>query len=266
LPLNSNQKSRKKSVGQDDILFLGQLTKKFNRLRPIILLNIIHPSMHKFMKSIFSTVFALGLVVLATTTALAQSPAAESIITARRVAEYGYANKNPLCLLAAAQIMASTSTNKLEAKLDKGGAPEAGAGKKPEIVLDADKLVKDAQAMSNSEMASEITALAGKIKTTRSRGAFGGPKMTQGQSVDANATDTYTIEFKGGEQAELVVVGDLDGDLDLLVYDATGNLVASDIAGTDKCTISWTPAQNSSYTVSVKNKLAGPNRYTLITN
>jgi hypothetical protein len=218
------------------------------------------------MKSIFSTVFALGFVMLAATVALAQSPAAEAIITARRVAEYGYANKNPLCLLAAAQIMASTTTNKLEAKLDKGGAPEAGTGKKPEIVLDADKLVKDAQAMSNPEMASDITSLAGKIKTMRSRGAFGGPKMTQGQSVDANSTDTYTIEFKGGEQAELVVVGDLAGDLDLLVYDAAGKLVASDTAGTDKCTISWTPTQNNTYTVHVKNKLAELNRYTLITN
>jgi hypothetical protein len=218
------------------------------------------------MKSIFSTVFALGFVMLAATVALAQSPAAESIITARRVAEYGYANKNPLCLLAAAQIMASTTTSKLEAKLDKGGAPETGLGKKPEIVLDADKLVKDAQAMSNPEMASDIASLAGKIKTMRSRGAFGGPKMTQGQSVDANSTDTFTIEFKGGEQAELVVVGDLAGDLDLLVYDAAGKLVASDTAGTDKCTISWTPAQNSTYTVHVKNKLAELNRYTLITN
>jgi hypothetical protein len=218
------------------------------------------------MKSIFSTVFALGFVMLAATVALAQSPAAEAIITARRVAEYGYANKNPLCLLAAAQIMAGTTTNKLEAKLDKGGAPETGPGKKPEIVLDADKLVKDAQAMSNPEMASDITSLAGKIKTMRSRGAFGGPKMTQGQSVDANSTDTYTIEFKGGEQAELVVVGDLAGDLDLLVYDAAGKLVASDTAGTDKCTISWTPTQNNTYTVHVKNKLAELNRYTLITN
>jgi hypothetical protein len=218
------------------------------------------------MKTVFVLFMAGCFGLLVSQPSLAQGTSvAETIVTARRVAEYGYANKNPLCLLAAAQIMANTNPNKLVAKMDKGESA-VNAGKKEEINLDVDKLIKDAQAMASPTLSNEVTALANKIQPVRSRGALGGPKMTQGQSVEAKATDTFTIEFKGAEKAELTLVGDLDGDLDLLVYDEAGKLVASDTAGTDKCVVAWTPAQKGNFVVHIKNLNGETNRYTLITN
>ncbi len=85
---------------------------------------------------------------------------------------------------------------------------EKNPNPKTEISLQPDKLLADAQSMASQDQLKEITAMANKIQVQRSRGAFGGPKVTQGQSVEMKATVAYTIDFNGGEKAELVVVGD----------------------------------------------------------
>jgi hypothetical protein len=217
------------------------------------------------MKTILTVFLSLYLTASAVQVAQAQTPSAmETVILARKVAEFGYDHKNSVCLLAAAQMMSSVNTTKLVAtNVEKG---EKNPNPKTEISLQPDKLLADAQSMASQDQLKEITAMANKIQVQRSRGAFGGPKVTQGQSVEMKATVAYTIDFNGGEKAELVVVGDSGGDLDLEVFDEAGKLVASDVAGTEKCLVSWVPAQNGSFTIKIKNIGSEENRYTLITN
>ncbi len=217
------------------------------------------------MKTILTIFLSLYLTASTVQIAQAQAPTAvATVILARKVAEFGYDHKNPVCLLAAAQMMSGVNTTKLApTNVEKG---KKGPNPKAEISLQPDQLLADARGMASPDQLQEVTAMANKIQPKRSRGAFGGPKVTQGQSVEAKSTVSYTIDFKGGEKAELVVVGDSGGDLDLEVFDETGKLVASDAVGTEKCVVSWVPTQNGSFTVKIKNIGSEENRYTLITN
>ena len=82
--------------------------------------------------------------------------------------------------------------------------------------------------------------------------------------VKANHTDNYRIYFYRGEEAEVLVIGDGDTDLDLYVYDDNGNLVASDTDFSDNCYVSWTPRRSGYFTVKIKNLGNVPNCYLLM--
>ena len=84
--------------------------------------------------------------------------------------------------------------------------------------------------------------------------------------VQAGRTDVYTITFRGGELAEVGVVGDGDTDLDLYVYDENDNLIAKDIDYGDDCYVSWTPSWTGAFKIKIKNLGNVYNRYVLITN
>jgi hypothetical protein len=68
------------------------------------------------------------------------------------------------------------------------------------------------------------------------------------------------IAFKGGELAEFSVIGDGDTDLDLLILDTQGKIVAQDIdppaskgGGSDICMCRWTPNVEQIYTIRIVN-------------
>src|SRR5437879_1082850 len=71
-------------------------------------------------------------------------------------------------------------------------------------------------------------------------GVKGGPKATKDR-VEARSTDVFNIVFVGEQVAQIGVKGDDDTDLDLLVYDELGNLVASDTDDTDVCIVRFRP-------------------------
>lgn len=84
-----------------------------------------------------------------------------------------------------------------------------------------------------------------------------------GHSLAAHSTDTYSINFKGGETAYIYVSGDGDTDLEVYVYDKNGNLIASDTDYTDDCIISFKPRWTSTFTVKVVNRGSVYNNYTI---
>ncbi len=96
-------------------------------------------------------------------------------------------------------------------------------------------------------------------------GVVGGPKRISDR-IKGYATDAYELDFQGGEQAIVELRGDGDTDLDLYVYDANGQLVASDTRRTDQCLATWTPRATGTFTVKVKNLGSIHNRYVLRTN
>ena len=96
-------------------------------------------------------------------------------------------------------------------------------------------------------------------------GAVGGPKSAN-ERVNANATDRYEIEFRGGEQARIVVDGDGDTDLDLYIYDQNDNLITKDDDNTDYCICTWTPKWTGKFTIRIVNRGNVYNEYTLRTN
>lgn len=79
-------------------------------------------------------------------------------------------------------------------------------------------------------------------------------------------SDVYKIRFNGGEVARVIVSGDGDTDLDLYVYDALGNVIASDTDASDQNVLIWFPRYDANYTIVVRNLGSVYNRYEIVTN
>ena len=135
------------------------------------------------------------------------------------------------------------------------------------------KVVSEAAATLNDEGMTEATANAAMVAKVEqkyqpeliTRGRVGGP-ATDYDRVEARSYVQYYITFRGGEFAEVAVVGDGDTDLDLYIYDENGNLIDSDIDYTDACYCSFVPSWTGSFRVKIVNRGSVYNRYTLITN
>jgi hypothetical protein len=68
------------------------------------------------------------------------------------------------------------------------------------------------------------------------------------------------ITYKSQQLAEFFVIGDGDTDLDLVVKDAAGTIVAKDVdppanqgGGSDLCVCRWTPDSEQEYTIIILN-------------
>lgn len=81
---------------------------------------------------------------------------------------------------------------------------------------------------------------------------IGGP-ISHLDRVSARTADIYRVACWGNEQVRIVVRGDGDTDLDLYVYDASGNLLAWDNDGTDLCIVRFTPSNAGEYILRVVN-------------
>jgi hypothetical protein len=84
--------------------------------------------------------------------------------------------------------------------------------------------------------------------------------------ADALTTTTFTVTFKPGEQATVVVMGDGDTDLDLIVYDENNNLITQDTDSGDQCLVTWTPRWQGNFKIVVKNLGFVYNQYAIAHN
>lgn len=79
-------------------------------------------------------------------------------------------------------------------------------------------------------------------------------------AVDSPGVWATKIVFRGGQLAEFFVIGDGDTDLDLVVKDSGGNIVAKDIdppaakgGGSDLCAVRWRPENDEEFTIIIIN-------------
>ncbi len=61
----------------------------------------------------------------------------------------------------------------------------------------------------------------------------------------------------------VLLSGDGDTDLDLYIYNSSGDLVDSDTDNTDDCVCGWSPSSSSYYTIKIVNRGAVYNAYTI---
>jgi len=192
-----------------------------------------------------------------------ETQAVNNVLLAQQLANYGYANNDPMSLLAAAKIVSKTKLEVLKAdKVEsKGTEPKET---KPGVfanLMDVEKLKKDAKEMSKGDKA--IVAMADQI--TPDKGATYGA-VTYYDRVNAYGTDVHTCTFTGGELAIFTVDGDGDTDIDLYVYDSYGDLVGQDIDNTDACVVMWIPSYTQQYRFKIVNRGSVYNDYVIITN
>ncbi len=198
------------------------------------------------------------------------NPMMESIRLANQLASYGYNNYSATALIEAAKILMSVPTQELIAdstQLSSSSENTKSSGR-PDITVD--RLLADAALWAGedkhiTDYLEDVKKEYSSISSGPSRGATGGPQSAI-SSVSAKDTDVWTVTFRGGSRAMVVVNGDGDTDLDLYVYDENGNLMGKDIDYSDYCVVSWTPRWTGPFTVKIINRGNVYNRYRIYTN
>ena len=181
---------------------------------------------------------------------------------AAELADYGYKNSSALALLQAADILSAIPASQMkDYALEHDG--EEGGEKTSVREFSFDRILADAREMAGKDKT--LLDLAKRIRKSTTRGAVGGP-YSKTDRVLSHGTDRYTITFRAGEEASVLVNGDGDTDLDLYIYDQNGNLIDSDTDYTDTCLCSWTPKWTGPFTVKIVNRGSVYNNYTIWTN
>ena len=184
------------------------------------------------------------------------------------LAKYGYEAESPSALIEAANILASTPTQALEASVEQGAENANETEKVGKVQLVPAKLIADARELTED---AHLLAMADKVsaklnaQAEGTRGAMGGPKYDYGR-VSAHSYTYYNQKFWADEIAEVAVSGDGDTDLDLYVYDENGNLIASDTDYTDDCYVRFYPAWTGLFRIKIVNRGGVYNNYAIATN
>lgn len=84
--------------------------------------------------------------------------------------------------------------------------------------------------------------------------------------IAAGASSSYRIVFFGELPAEVAMIGDGGGNIDLRVTDEAGHLACAEAGPADRAFCAFTPAWNGFFTVTISNPGAQPRRYRLMTN
>lgn len=192
------------------------------------------------------------------TAAAAQSPV-ESMRLAHELVRYGDQNKDPHALITAARILQTVGASEFRGQRTGGTPGDAKSGNDPREVP---ALLQRAKAMAGNR--ADVVAAADDVANSGSRGRAEGPARAR-SVVKTRSTDNYTITFRGGERAVVLVSGDGDSDLDLYVYDENGNLVCRDDDESDDMVCAWTPRWTGRYRIQIRN-LGIANEYVIATN
>ncbi len=96
-------------------------------------------------------------------------------------------------------------------------------------------------------------------------GAAKGP-LKRTNTVQGFHTLTYKVRFEPGKPAVVVVQGDGDSPLVLVVVDAQGKRVTADVKNNDRPAVRFTPTSGEPYLLKIANRGGVPNRFQLKTN
>jgi hypothetical protein len=194
-----------------------------------------------------------------------KAPAADDPIARLQMASdllaFGRDAKDPLVLIVAARITKALGGTEVDLKPD--GRAATGSAQKSGQPASADSILVEARDLAKGE---KITNLL--IEETAAMGAAGGagqPKTHQ-DTVQAGATDVYSVVFSGGQLAEAGIAGDGSGDLDLLVYDENDHLVCRSTGSSDREYCRWWPRWTGPFRIEIQNLGTAPNLYRVATN
>jgi hypothetical protein len=96
-------------------------------------------------------------------------------------------------------------------------------------------------------------------------GADNGP-LKRVATVQSFSSVTFKVAFTPDEKAVVVVQGDGDTTLAVVILDHKGRRVAASTKNVDKHTLRWTPDSDERYQIKVYNRGGVPNRFQLRSN
>lgn len=184
-----------------------------------------------------------------------------TIDAALTIADLGRAESDPLLLLAAAAAIQHVGSSEGDGRVEAGTLPEdakpadeSTAYDKPASDPNARDLVAELISEARFMARGDDTILdqADAITDRATRGSTTGPGRYRVQ-VDARDYSVIREEFRGGEIAEVSLVGDGDTDLDLLVFDENGNEICKADGLSDREFCRWTPAWTGTFVIGVAN-------------
>jgi hypothetical protein len=174
---------------------------------------------------------------------------------------FGRETKDPLILIAAARIMKALSGSEVDLKPQ--GRAASGDTQKSGLPVSPDSILVEARDFAKGDKI--INLLIDQTAATGTSTTIEQPKTHQ-DTVQAGATDVYSVVFNGGQLAEAGIAGDGSSDLDLTVYDENGHLVCRSTASTDREYCRWWPKWTGPFRIEVQNIGAVPDLYRLATN
>jgi len=194
-----------------------------------------------------------------------KAPAADEPVALLQMAStlfsVGHNSRDPLVLIVAARITKVLGGVEVDLKPDRKGAAQSTP--KPGPPISADSMLVEAHDLAKGE---KITNLL--IDETAAMGAATGEGQprTHHDTVQAGATDVYSVVFGGGQLAEAGIAGDGSGDLDLLIYDENDHLVCRSTGSSDREYCQWWPKWTGPFRIEIQNLGTAANLYRLATN
>ena len=188
--------------------------------------------------------------------ALAQPGAVALYVQARQLYALGLQAKDPLTVTNAARLLRGltlTDTARIQ-----DPAPKTPTPLQP---LDPAKLLETARALDVGQNYTDLieqvaTDLPAKPKSLAATASILAP----------SSAEAWTLSFYGGTYAELAILGDGKGNLDLSVTDAGGAPICVDLGSADMAQCGFTMRDNGDVTVTVTNAGDTAASYTLLTN
>lgn len=187
----------------------------------------------------------------------ADTGAVAQALFAQDLLDLGLARKDPAAVLAAARLAAGISAT------DTDRIPDPPGDAVPPTHPDADFMFTAARALSQQDdlltdlvarTAAERPGLPTRSVIRSSRGIAGG------------AAQVYQLPFFADAMAEVGLLGDGKGNLDLSVTTADGTPVCLDSAPGDRALCTFIPSENAGFQITVTNRSETAASYSLLTN
>ena len=190
-------------------------------------------------------------------TALASPGAVALYLSARGLYDLGLAANDPLMILTAAHMMRGV------AMMPAQRSPDGRTAAVPARILAPvpDQWFDKARSLDAAGSFTDLIEILSRETVPPPKSLLATPSL-----LSPAAVNTWTLQFYGGAYAEVAIVGNHTGTLDLSVRDAAGHAVCLDNGAGYTAFCSFVPQDNGDFTVTVTNSGPTADGYLLLTN
>jgi hypothetical protein len=195
----------------------------------------------------------------------AQSTPVERLADADELYAIGRSEGDAIFVIAAARLAASVPIQDVQRTAQETGGTESKKAKSAGVP-DLKAMIATARQLAGENRA--LNAMIDDVEATRPKGRLHGPGRARG-SVKAMGTAVFKgkdVVFKGGEVAEIAVMGDGDANLDLYVFDELNNEICVSKRYADREYCRWTPRWTGPFRIEVRNRSPLWSEFTITVN
>lgn len=204
------------------------------------------------------TIIMMVLITVATSIGMAQNPKeyhqisseTQNITLAVQLSSYGYANKSPLPLIQAAQIIKENNITPKTEEKEIEGVIAATDEKRGKVSLNAEQLLADAKILAAGD--NTLIDLIDQVSEMEARGSVGG-RTYDTDRVPGLGAIIYTVKFMENTYCEASCIGDGDTNLEIEVYNDKNELVTSGTSNDNRCYVSWRPSSTRKFKIKIIN-------------